>query len=151
MVLAKGYDRAADYWALGVLLFELHAAATPFADEYITMTYQKIVNAEEHLTFPDGMDPLLVGIIRRLLAHDPQHRLGYGQKGMPALMEDPFFAELDWLALKKRTIVPPYRPTITSELDSSNFFDFDQQRGHENVESESDDEYTGQQDYFELF
>lgn len=31
MVLSKGYNKAIDFWALGVLFFELLTCSTPFA------------------------------------------------------------------------------------------------------------------------
>jgi serum/glucocorticoid-regulated kinase 2 len=154
VVLSKGYDKAADYWALGCLLYELTLATTPFTDEYITHIYRKIAASEEHLQFPEGTDPELEAVVRRLLTHDPSQRLGNMGSGIADIQNDPFFADIDWKALAERIIVPIFRPIIAGNLDSSNFFDFDEQQdkaGIVNADDVEDDEYTGRQDYFESF
>jgi serine/threonine protein kinase len=52
LVSCKGHNKAVDYWALGVLLFELLCGATPFEDEQQTLIFDKIVNSKNHLHFP---------------------------------------------------------------------------------------------------
>lgn len=34
LVLGRGHDKGVDYWALGVLLFEMVAGYSPFADHH---------------------------------------------------------------------------------------------------------------------
>lgn len=153
MVLCKGYDKAADYWALGCLLYELTVADTPFADEYTTQIYRKIAASDEYLQFPEGIDSLLVDLIKRLLQHDSALRLGNMENGIDDIQNDPFFADINWKALSQRTIEPIFRPLITSTVDSSNFFNFDgQEEGTDESSAwDAEDEYTGRQDYFENF
>ena len=36
-------------------------------------------------------------------------------------MAHPFFADVDWNALSKKMLTPPFKPKLTGELDTSNF------------------------------
>lgn len=58
--------------------------------------------------------------IRQLLNRNPKHRLGatYDAK---ELKEHPFFADVDWHALIKKDVIPPFKPKLSSETDTSNF------------------------------
>jgi serine/threonine protein kinase SCH9 len=37
------------------------------------------------------------------------------------LMEHPFFADVDWEALGKKNLIPPFKPKLSSMADTSNF------------------------------
>lgn len=55
-----------------------------------------------------------------MLNRNPRHRLGatYDAK---ELREHPFFNDVDWSELQRKNVVPPFKPTLSSETDTSNF------------------------------
>jgi serine/threonine protein kinase len=154
MILSIGYDRAVDYWALGCLLYELLLAIPPFEAEFIVETYQKITAYKPGtLPFPDGVDPTFMSLINSLLIPDPSCRLGNLSNGVKDIRDHLFFQGIDWNAIAVRSCVPPYVPQIESAVDTSNFFDFDQQEDGGGGPTEVDDAlpYEGRQDYFDGF
>lgn len=56
----------------------------------------------------------------QLLNRNPKHRLGATHDARE-LKEHPFFADVDWDALVRKDVVPPFKPKLTSETDTSNF------------------------------
>jgi serine/threonine protein kinase len=143
IVMSKGYDKGVDYWALGCLIYELYLARTPFQADYTTKIFQNIIAAEKVLSFPRGMDPQHVALIKKLLSFNPAFRLGTLSGGIDDIIRDPFFSTVDWEAIKKQEVPAPYVPPISGGLDSSNFDDYE--------EEEAIPEYTGSQGHFELF
>ena len=55
-----------------------------------------------------------------MLNRNPKHRLGY-QRDAAELKEHPFFNDIDWQALLSKKSIPPFKPTLKSETDTSNF------------------------------
>lgn len=47
----KGHDFSADYWSLGVLIYELLSGTTPFYAQDDMAVYQKIVDGIEGIKF----------------------------------------------------------------------------------------------------
>mmetsp|Transcript_5283 Transcript_5283/g.5782 ORF Transcript_5283/g.5782 Transcript_5283/m.5782 type:complete len:820 (-) Transcript_5283:366-2825(-) len=143
IVMSKGYDRGVDYWALGCLIYELYLARTPFQADYTNKIFQNIVAADKVLSFPRGMDPQHVTLIKKLLTVNPAFRLGTLSGGIDDILRDPFFSTVDWTTITAQQIPAPYVPPITGGLDSSNFDDYE--------EEESIPEYLGSQEFFENF
>ena len=56
---------AVDWWAFGVLLYEMMAGFPPFYDEEVTNTYKKILNGR--LSFPGQFSVPARDLIRKLL------------------------------------------------------------------------------------
>ena len=49
-LLFKGYGKAVDWWALGVLIFEMTAGYAPFYSEQPMKRYEKIVAGKVRVT-----------------------------------------------------------------------------------------------------
>ena len=49
----------------------------------------------------------------KLLQRDPKARLGYN--GFAEIQSHPWFRDINWDALYKKEIVPPFRPTVKDE------------------------------------
>ena len=52
----KGYNETVDYWAIGVILYEMVVGYTPFYSEKAYDTRQKILNWKEHFEIPEELN-----------------------------------------------------------------------------------------------
>ena len=76
----KGYDRAIDFWALGVLAYELTFKQPPFSASYISSPlYELKINhrlkENNWPTFKGSRH--IKDFINKLLVINPKERLGY--------------------------------------------------------------------------
>jgi protein-serine/threonine kinase len=53
--LQKGYNEACDFWSLGAIAFECLVGYPPFCSESTHETYQKIMQWQHYLAFPDDV------------------------------------------------------------------------------------------------
>jgi serine/threonine protein kinase len=51
----KGYGNECDWWSLGAIMFECLVGYPPFCSESTHETYQKIMQWQYHLVFPDDV------------------------------------------------------------------------------------------------
>lgn len=126
LVLSKGHDLSVDYWALGVLIYELLCGGTPFADPQQPKIFEKVIHSSRFLRFPVGVDPQAQDIIRKLLEPNPSMRLGNLKGHSADVMAHPFFASIDWDRLAAKSLPAPFVPNIKNPLDSSNFDPYDE-------------------------
>ncbi len=56
----------------------------------------------------------------QLLNRNPKHRLG-AQRDAAELKEHPFFKSIDWEALARKQVTPPFKPVVESDESTSNF------------------------------
>lgn len=112
-----GYNRTIDWWTLGVLLYEMLVGLPPFYDEITDKMYEKILR--DPLLFPDEVSPSARSILTGLLTRDPAQRLGVN--GAEVIKRHPFFEKIDWRRLAQKKIQPPFKPSVRSPVDVSNF------------------------------
>ena len=116
VVSRKPYSFAVDWWALGVLAFEVSFCRAPFSGDNMQKVFQKIVNDEPH--FSKGTDPDLKEVILALMQKDPERRAK-----LKDLKQMKLFTDLDWDALLERRIPAPFVPEVTpgqaSNVDSN--------------------------------
>ncbi|KAM7304409.1 putative cAMP-dependent protein kinase catalytic subunit [Ixodes scapularis] len=110
VVLNKGHDRAVDFWAVGVLMFELLAGTPPFAADDPMKTYNVILKGIDMLDFPRNMSRNAVSLIKRLCRENPSERLGYQKGGIMDIKKHKWFQSFDWDGLQARTLQPPFEP-----------------------------------------
>lgn len=115
----SGYTKMVDFWSLGVLVFEMCCGWSPFYAEDTQQMYKNIAFGK--VRFP--RDTLSVegrNFVKALLNRNPKHRLG-ATGDAEELKRHPFFADIDWEALSKKLITPPFKPQLKSETDVSYF------------------------------
>lgn len=114
-----GYTTMVDFWSLGVLVFEMCCGWSPFYAEDTQQMYKNIAFGK--VRFPrDALSTEGRNFVKGLLNRNPKHRLG-ATKDAQELREHPFFSDVDWEALSKKLVVPPFKPKLKSNLDTSNF------------------------------
>ncbi|KAG5356766.1 Serine/threonine-protein kinase YPK1 [Yarrowia sp. C11] len=117
ILLGHGYTKTVDWWTLGVLLYEMLTGLPPFYSENTNEMYQRILN--DPLRFPDDMDREARSILTGLLNRDPKKRLGVN--GAAEIKAHPFFNEIDWKRLMAKKYTAPFKPSVRSATDTSNF------------------------------
>jgi len=119
ILLDKKYGRAVDWWAFGVLIYQMLLQQSPFRGEAEDEIYDAIL-ADEPL-YPIHMPRDSVSILQKLLTREPESRLGSGPRDASEIMEQPFFRSINWDDIYNKRVEPPYKPQISSATDTSNF------------------------------
>ncbi|KAL1301691.1 hypothetical protein AAFC00_005905 [Neodothiora populina] len=115
----QGYTKMVDFWSLGVLVFEMCCGWSPFYAEDTQQMYKNIAFGK--VRFPrDALSTEGRNFVKGLLNRNPNHRLG-AKGDADELMAHPFFDDVDWDALGRKDIKPPFKPKLKGELDTSNF------------------------------
>uniref|UniRef100_A0A7S3LWF9 non-specific serine/threonine protein kinase n=1 Tax=Palpitomonas bilix TaxID=652834 RepID=A0A7S3LWF9_9EUKA len=117
----KGYSYECDWWALGVIMYEMLVGYPPFYAEDPMTTGKKILNWRLYLRFPEGtkISAEAKDLIKQLVC-DPVNRLG--GKNNPDIKSHPFFKGIEWDTIRSQK--PPVVPQLKSEEDTANFDDF---------------------------
>ncbi|CDS13492.1 hypothetical protein LRAMOSA05668 [Lichtheimia ramosa] len=144
LLLGQSYTKSVDWWTLGVLLYEMMTGLPPFYDQDTNEMYRKIL--QDELRFPDDMSSDAQSLLRGLLTRDPDERLG--NNGSEGIKDHPFFASIDWRRLQQKKVQPPFKPTIESAFDTSNFDDeFTSKEPNESAPDESHISRTMQEQF----
>ncbi|KAF9534539.1 protein kinase C1 [Crepidotus variabilis] len=119
ILLEQRYGRAVDWWAFGVLTYEMLLGQSPFRGEDEDEIFDAIL--EDEPLYPITMPRDAVSILQKLLTRDPNRRLGSGKDDAEEIKKQPFFKDTNWDDVVNKRIPPPYFPTINGSADTSNF------------------------------
>ncbi|KAJ1919306.1 Serine/threonine kinase [Mycoemilia scoparia] len=119
IILENRYGKAVDWWAFGVLIYEMLLAQSPFRGEDEDEIFEAILDDE--VLYPVGMSRHSVEICQELLQRIPQKRLGAGPEDAEEIKRHPFFRGTNWDDILNKRVPPPFIPVIKSRTDTSNF------------------------------
>ncbi|KAI6052283.1 protein kinase C zeta type isoform X1 [Marmota monax] len=137
------YGFSVDWWALGVLMFEMMAGRSPFDiitdnPDMNTEDYLFQVILEKPIRIPRFLSVKASHVLKGFLNKDPKERLGCRpQTGFSDIKSHAFFRSIDWDLLEKKQALPPFQPQITDDYGLDNF---DTQFTSEPVQLTPDDE-----------
>ena len=138
IILNKGHNKAADWWAFGVLIYEMIAGFPPFYtnDDDIFKIYKKILkarftfDAEENLLQgqeqPKFTDDTTKEFISGLLTISIPQRLGCGIVGDVEIKSHAWYNDINWEDIEKKKLAPPIIPQINenqTDEDTTKYFD----------------------------
>lgn len=128
IVSKTGYTAAVDWWALGVLTYELMVGETPFAASDSMAIFHNILAGIEQVQFPftGSWSGLVIGLCKKV----PSERLPMRTGGSKNVEEHKWFAKhsFDWEALNARRMRPPHVPSLANDEDLGQFDALEQDR-----------------------
>uniref|UniRef100_A0A914HW45 Protein kinase C n=1 Tax=Globodera rostochiensis TaxID=31243 RepID=A0A914HW45_GLORO len=103
IILYQPYGKSVDWWAYGVLLFEMLAGQPPFDGEDEDELFTAIT--EHNVSYPKSMSK----------------ELGCSADGERQVKEHCFFRRIDWHKIETRQVQPPFKPKIPNKFATDNF------------------------------
>jgi serine/threonine protein kinase len=100
IIQSKGHGKAADWWTLGILIYEMLVGYPPFYAQTPMQSYQKIVKGEFY--FPSFLAIEEIDLIKQLLNGDLTRRLGNMSNGTADIMNHPWFRDVNWELFKSK-------------------------------------------------
>jgi protein kinase A len=125
IILSKGYNKAVDWWAMGVLIYEMSAGYPPFFADQPIQIYEKIVSGK--VRFPSHFTADLKDLLRNLLQVDLTKRFGNLKNGVADIKGHKWFAATDWSAIHLKKVDAPFIPKYRGPGDASNFDDYEEE------------------------
>jgi serine/threonine protein kinase len=119
ILVHKGHGKAVDWWALGILIFEMLNGTPPFMDKSPMVIYEKIL--EGKIDYPQHFSESAVSLISGLLQQDPAKRLGSLPEGSEDVRNHPYFKDTVWMDLLLLKTKPPWIPSIRNPGDHKHF------------------------------
>lgn len=126
IVRQQRYNKSVDWYALGVLIFEMLSGLPPFHSSQDgqdnggnhLVLYDKIQRGPSSIKWP-AFGPLATDLILKLMEGDPSKRYGNMRHGAGDVFAHVWFREVDWDRLRNREITAPYLPKVSGEGDAS--------------------------------
>ena len=108
-----------DWWALGILIFEMLVGYPPFFDDTPFKIYEKILAGK--LAFPRYLSADAKDLIIRLLQVQKTKRLGNLKGGSADVKNHKWFSGGSWTGLQMKKIRPPIPIAVSFAGDSNHF------------------------------
>uniref|UniRef100_A0A672NAW2 non-specific serine/threonine protein kinase n=2 Tax=Sinocyclocheilus grahami TaxID=75366 RepID=A0A672NAW2_SINGR len=116
VVNRRGHTQSADWWSLGVLMFEMLTGTLPFQGKDRNETMNMILKAK--LGMPQFLSLEAQSLLRMLFKRNPSNRLGAGPDGVEEIKRHTFFSTIDWNKLYRRELQPPFKPAAGKPDDT---------------------------------
>ena len=117
IIMSKGHDQAVDYWAFGVVCFELLVGQSPFYDKGISQMdlFKRIVHVDYDM--PDFLEDSAKDLIKRLLVRRPEKRLGKLSNGHLDITRHSWFKQngVSFKKILQKTAKAPWAPNVKKD------------------------------------
>ncbi|XP_022737678.1 probable serine/threonine protein kinase IRE isoform X2 [Durio zibethinus] len=131
ILLGMGHGATADWWSVGVILFELLVGLPPFNAETPQQIFDNIMNRNiPWPKVPEEMSYEAYDLIDKLLTENPVQRLG--ATGASEVKQHSFFKDINWgtLARQKAMFIPSTEAHDTSYFMSRHIWNPEDEQVH---------------------
>jgi len=122
----KGYSLEVDWWALGILIYEMLTGELPFTGSSPQVIYQKILLGR--VNFPAFLEQSAVCFILGLLEQNPGKRVGF-KDGQGNAKAHEWLGSIDFNLLIMKEMPPPWVPEVQDDFDTSCFKTYPESAG----------------------
>ncbi|CAH9082297.1 unnamed protein product [Cuscuta epithymum] len=119
IILGKGHDKSADWWSVGVLLYEMLTGRPPYFGGNRHKLQQKII--KDKIKLPAYLSNDAHSLLKGLLQKETSKRLGSGLKGSDEIKAHKWFHPINWKKLEAREIQPSFCPKVAGKHCVANF------------------------------
>jgi serine/threonine protein kinase len=119
IIEGRMYDKSVDYWALGVLLYEMLTGRSPYNGDDDDALFDDILR--NRVKYPKNLSRETTSLIKGLLTSRVRERLGCGAGGTRDLKDHAFFKNVNWEALAAKQVKPPFVPATSKRDIAANF------------------------------
>ncbi|XP_063087415.1 protein kinase C iota type-like [Cavia porcellus] len=128
-IIREVYGFSVDWWALGVIAFEMMVGESPFvvaelpeASEEKSIAHLLRLRVESRISIPGCLSVEAASVLHAFLNKDPKQRLGCRPPtGLADIQNHPFFHDVDWDRMEREQVSPPFQPSISGDLGLHNF------------------------------
>ncbi|KAK2104097.1 hypothetical protein P7K49_017953 [Saguinus oedipus] len=140
IILSKGYNKAVDWWALGVLIYEMALGLPPFYTDQQIQVFQNIVVGKTRFPFHVSSD--LKDLLQNLLQVDLTKRFGNLRNGVGDIKNHKWFATTNWIAIYKKKVKAPFIPKFAGPGDASNFDNYEEEETQISINEKCANEFS---------
>lgn len=119
IIQSKPYGKPVDWWAVGILTYEMSTGKPPFQSDQPIKIYEKILAGKYKV--PNNLTDEIKDFMRCLIQADVTKRFGNLKNGVDDVKTHKWFASIDWMAIYTKKVTAPMIPKIKSPGDPSNF------------------------------
>lgn len=117
----NGYGKSVDWWALGVVLYQMLHGRFPFEDQSETALRNKILSPSVPVKMKNELSKECKDALKGFLTRPVKQRLGF--EGAAQIMKVPFFSRLKLDFVLKKQYEPEFKPPVDPTLTNLRGFD----------------------------
>ena len=119
VICKQNHDFGVDYYALGVILYEMMMGKRPYVGRNRKDIRDAILAKQARIScndIPAGWSENAANFCNSLLQRKPSNRLGY--RGFKEVQNHPWFQGFDWTQMRQKSLRSPYIPDNSDNFDS---------------------------------
>ena len=120
VILGRGHNRPADWWSLGILIYEMLYGIPPFYSSSNQKMYRRIIKEKVSFKKNPKISNEAKDLILKLLVKKADNRLG-AKNGSLEIISHPWFNDIDFSKLNDMKLETPFKPEIDGENWLENF------------------------------
>lgn len=116
VIFRQNHGIAADYFAVGVMLFELIMGRRPYIGRDRKEIRDHIISKQAKITqIPEGWSEEAADFANKMVHRKASYRLG--SKGFNEVKNHPWLVDFPWKDLENRTLIPSFVPKLQDNFD----------------------------------
>jgi serine/threonine protein kinase len=134
VIREEGHGRPVDYWALGVIIYEMIVGKTPWAEMNATDSVRMLATRlfisvlSKPVPFPKFVSNSAKHLIEGLMSKDPNTRMGVN--GADEVKNHPFFKTVNWRKIGAEQCKPPFIPEVKNPQSDPGYKSMDEFKQH---------------------